>query len=274
MSTLAENIRKAALNKSYENQPQGTNTQDLQTQLGVGATGKAQAAGQNLKQSNIAEQIGMIDARAAQEQLEQEGLDAASQIAAKEAAQEVKTKQVDAANRVKEMEQRSLLADKLDAMISEIQFSETQLEDRYDAMQLEQVAASLRLSDDKYLHELNQIAARNRIMDMASMKSEAIRLAIGEQTSQLYNDLKDKYDLNELKRADKWKEAKMNLNHALQLAEAAIADQTKAMQISAVKDIGGGVVTAYMTDKKAKNGGEDEPPGFFSGIASGFLGGK
>lgn len=248
MSTLADNIRKAALNKTYENQPQGTNTQDLQTQLGVGATGKGQNAGQNLKQSNIAEQIGMVDARAAQEQVEQQGLDAASDIAAKEAAQAVRTKQVEAANRTKEMEQKSLMADRLDDILSSIKYSEAQLEDRYDAMQLEQAAATLRLSEKKYISDLKDIAARNNIRDMASMKAEAIRLAIGQKTSLLYQDLSNQYELNELRRADTWKEAKMNLDHALKVAEATIADQTKAMQISAVKDLGQAAWTTYQSE--------------------------
>jgi hypothetical protein len=37
--------------------------------MAVGATGKAQEAGQNLKQSNIAEQMGMVNARGAQEEV-------------------------------------------------------------------------------------------------------------------------------------------------------------------------------------------------------------
>lgn len=238
MSKLADNIRKAAMEKKTADLPTGTATQDAQAQMAITATGKAQSAGQNLKQSNIQEQMGMLEAREAQTSVQQQGLEQASQVAAQEAEQEMKVKQVESANRVKQIQFETEQTDMMDKMLSNMQYEEAQLEDRKDALQLEQVGASLRMNDQKYRHELEMVGARNRIDNEASIAKEAERLVIGNQTQALYDDLSNSYVLNELERADTWQTAKMNLNDALKIAKAKISDQTKAMQTSALRDIG------------------------------------
>ena len=245
MSKLADNIRQAALEKSPENLPTGTNTEDLQTQLAVGATGKAQAAGQNLKQSNIAEQIGMVNARVAQTEVVEQGMEAAQEMANKEAAAEVQAQQVAASNRTKEIEQQAFRQDQMDQIMSQIRFSEKDLEAREDRFQLEQVAANLRLGDEKYRHDLNMIASTNRIDNGARIREEATRLAMGEASARLYQDLANQYQLGEISREESYKKDVMSAEHAFKVAEAALEDYTTASMISLAKDVAVTGVSAY-----------------------------
>lgn len=260
--SLADNIRRAAQEKSTENMPQGGQTAALQTQLAAGATGKAQEAGQNLKQSNIAEQMGMVNARGMQEDVQQEGMEQASKVAAKEATQEVEAKRIAAANRTKEMEHQAVMADQNDQLLATMKASEAKLEDREDAFELEQVASRLRLQDKKYVHEVQMIGKRNRIDSGRRIALEAERLAIGTQTQQLYTNLENKYQLAEMKREDIWKDTVMGLDDAFKIAESKLEDERTAMTISTVRDLAvtGAEVYSHESElaKKADKAHTDE----------------
>jgi len=253
MGSLAENVRKAALDKNNANQPTGTNTADLQTQAATGATGKGQAAGQNLKQSNIAEQIGMVEARGAQQDVAVAGLDKASAVAAKEAEQEVAQKEVQASNRVKEMQMEAEQADEMDSIISGMKYADAELEDREDALQLEQLGQSLRLSDEKYRHDVEQIGTRNRLDRSEEIAHEAARIEIGENTKRLYDQIEHSNKIKAEDRAEREETLMMGLEDAYKIAEAKIQDEVSAAKISFVKDAAVTGVSAYAASGPSQN---------------------
>lgn len=245
MGSLAENVRKAALEKNDANQPKGESTADLQTQIAVGATGKGQSAGQNLKQSNIAEQIGMVEARGVQQDVANAGLQAASQVAAKEAEQEVEIKEVAAANRTKEMQFQADQADQMDALLSEMEYADEQLDDRKDAATLELIAANLRLSDEKYRHDIEMVGTRNRLDRSAEIAHEAARIEIGDNTQRLYDEIENNDRMRAEDRADREKDLMMSLEDAYKVTEAKIQDDLSAAKFNTAKDLGvAGVSTA------------------------------
>jgi hypothetical protein len=251
--SIAENVRKAALEKSAENLPKGTNTADLQTQAATGATGKGQSTGQSLKQSNIAEQMGMAEARGAQQDVAVKGLEAAQQVATKEAEVEVQQKEIDASNRNQEMQHDMEQADKMDQVMSDIEYSDAKMEDRKDSLVLEKVAAQLRLSDEKYRHEIEQTGTRNRIDSSAEIAKEAARLEIGSATSLLYDKI-DHANKNAAEdREDREKGIMMSLNDAFKITEAKIQDEVSAAKISFVKDAADTGVSAYAASGPSQN---------------------
>jgi hypothetical protein len=245
MSNIADNIRKAAMNQSAENMPTGTSTADLQTQLATGATGKGQDAAQANKQSNIAEQIGMVEARAAQQQTKQAGLDVASQVAAKEAAADTQQKEIETANRIKENDRKFQESDARDRILSQIEYSETKLADRKDAHVLESIASDLRLADDKYVHELKMTGARNRLHNSREIALEAARLEIGENTSRIYADIEAKAKLYARKRGVREAELRLDLKDAFKIANAKIDDDVLASKISFGRDMISAGVSTY-----------------------------
>ena len=229
--SLSDNIRKAASDKSTENAPKGDATAELQKQMSVSATGKAVAAGQTQKQSNIAEQLGMISARNAQDTVQQQGHEQAQKIAQSEAEQQTKEKEVQNANQIKEIEFKAAQLDRFDAMMAEVEYSNAALEDREDALHLEMMGQALRLSDEKYRHEITQIGERDRIDVGANMKREINRLEIGEKTALLYKSINDEDRLKKRKRKDREEEIIMGLNDALKVAEAKLEDQVSAAKM-------------------------------------------
>jgi len=235
--SIADNVRKASLNKTAENLPKGDNTKQLQEQLATGATGKGQAAGQNLKQSNIAEQIGMVNARGAQQDVAVQGLEAANQVAAKETNIQVQEKQVQAANRTQEMQHEARQADQMDSILSEIKYSETQLEDREDAAELEHVGRSLRLKDEKYRHTISQIGEKNRINETKRIAVEAKRLSMGNRTAELHSKLLDAGVLGDKKRASSERTQMDAINDALAIGEAAYEDDMNATRAGAITSV-------------------------------------
>ena len=236
MSNLAENVRKAALKKNNENQPTGTQTSDLQIQLATGATGKGQSREQSLKQSNIAEQIGMVQAREAQQAVAVAGIDAAAQIATKEAEAEVKQKEVAASNRVQEMQFQAEQADQMDQILSQMQFSDSELEDREDAFSLEQMAANLRLSDERYRHDLEMVGPRNRLDKSAEIAREAARIEIGDNTARLYDEIENQHRMSAEDRAQREEDLIISLDDAFNIVGSKIQDDLNASKISFVKD--------------------------------------
>jgi len=237
MTTLADNIRQASLNQASKTVGPQSSSQSLQTQLATGATGKGQRTGQNLKQSNVAEEINLVKARAAQQEVVQQGLDQASEIAYQEAERELEKKQFESANRIKEEQIKLEKSDAIDSMISEIQFSESELELREDNAKVEQAAREVRLSNQKYRHDLEMAGNHNRLHEKVRLDKELKRLVIGESTANLYAKIALKMDLDEKQLAAAWEEKTMDLDMAMNVAVAKIERETQRQAFEAGKDV-------------------------------------
>jgi len=245
MGNLADNVRKAALQKSSENLPQGDNTAKLQTALATGATGKGQDTGQGLRQSNVAEQLGLVKAREQQQAVVVSGLDAASEIAHKEAQRELDNNKVESANRIQEENIEAEKADKVDELLSTIQFEDTKLEHRRDVAAIEKAARDLRLQSQEYRHDLEMAGQYSRLHDRKERTLEVNRLVLGERTSLFTKELEHKGVLAENKRDRQWDASTMGLDDAINLAISTIEDQSNAQIVGGVRDVAISGAAAY-----------------------------
>jgi len=237
MGTLADNIRQASLKQVQEKVGPQASSADLQTQLAVGATGKGQSTGQNLKQSNVAEQINLVKARAAEQQVVQQGMDQAAEVANQEAKQELEVKQLESANRLKE-EQISLeKSEAVSSMLAEIKYSDTQLEMRQDQADVENAARAVRLSNRKYRHQLDMAGKQGRLAEKVRLDKELKRLVIGERTANLYKDIENRMGLRETELAAAWQDKRMSLDMAMDIAVANIEDETQKQAFAAGRDV-------------------------------------
>ncbi len=122
---------------------------------------------------------------------------------------------------------------------------------RRDAAQLEQLSQTLALRDRAYLDEINAIGEERNLRDNISFAQESNRLLMGENTTDVLQQLGWKEsDLTDQLAFEK-KIAQMSIDEAIKIANAQIAQDNQTAMISGVVNLGGIGVGKYMENQAA-----------------------
>ena len=233
---IADKIAEAAKAKAAPTTAAGGQTAGILKQLSSQATGKA-VAPTATGQSSVLESVAGVQAAEQQAAVQEQVQDAATQAAIQEQEMAVQEEAREAQARLAEEQIDNKRAEFIDNTLRNIKASDKELEDREDQHELEMAALAMQLNDKQYVHEINQIGAKNRLDNMAAIKKEAQRIALGNATEELYKQIE--FAKTEGKKSREFKEANMieSLDDAHELVEAKIKDAQQAAMISGIAEI-------------------------------------
>lgn len=239
--SIADNVRKAALNKATENAPQGNQTAAAATQIATSATGKGQSAAEGQALSNVGERLAMGQAQAQQNALTQQQLNQAAEISNQETAATAEQQAAEQNLAHQEYQMDLQRADELDGLLSTIKQSEMRLEDRADAIQVENAAQKMRLSNKEYMHNLDIAAKRENLNNAAAFKKKAMEINMSNGLKNVSQQLKSREDLASMDIQSKLKAALSNIANATKILEddyrGASGSQNFAMGIELAKNV-------------------------------------
>ncbi len=215
-----------------------------------------QAAEGQAQQAQTAANVEAANTRMQEQGLATQRQAATSQTTATEqggvqAAQLGETMKVTALNAAADQELRKLAADKqlnVDNIWRDFKTSEQELQYRKDAAQLEQTGFVLAMRDKAYVDELNRIGTERDLTDKMNYKDEMERVVLGDEMDKLMSDMDFKRSFNANQREWDTKLAGMSYDAALQIAQAAIAQDSKNQMFS-----GAGEAAKAGIDYKLKN---------------------
>jgi hypothetical protein len=241
-ATLAAKSGKAAAGTAV---PAASNVQEAAAiDQGKAQLAQQQVAGQQLL-ADVGQQEGALaaqgqafqatqaaDARAAADRLATQNTAARDTLSAKadtaamqtQATEGIKVAQINqnAANKLKELATER--GTTVDDIFSEFDNSNKELEFRKDAASLEQAGFLLALRDKSYVAEIQRIGQERGLQDELAFREEAQRVVWGNQLSDLVDKLKYQTGFNAQARKNEMNYADIDIDWALQFANAAIRD--------------------------------------------------
>lgn len=155
-------------------------------------------------------------------------------------------------NKLKELaSDRGVIADEIWASF---EASNKTLASRRDIAEIEQAGHLLRIKDQAYMDELDRIGRERNLLDEVAWREETTRIGLGRDMSNVLKDLDFQMNYNSTDRINKRELAKIDINAAIRLSEAAIADGNRR----AIAE-GGISVVKTGADAWAKSEKEDKP---------------
>ena len=242
-----------------------TANQQAQSQLQQGAT-KGAMVGQQLKaqesQIQAKQKLGK-DQLAQQKELSRSGMQAESAMAAEQrAAREEQARNERSANENLKLDGMQAHATQklrdittkrgvaLDDIFAEFDRSNKELEFRKDQAELEQLGFDLALSDRALLDEYNRIGRERQLSNDLNFQEESANLALGENLSMLKDELSFMKSFNSDRRTWETELAQMDLEAAMNIANASIKDANTTAMITG---LGKSVSTGFDQYQKNKN---------------------
>lgn len=243
----------------------GAGGQALREQTFAERLGGAQARG---KETALAEQQALQQRALSQQgQLAQEGLAAAAattreDIRAREEAartriRSAEERQIRQTNVLAEQRLRDLASQRnisLDDIFAQSEFDTADLEDRRDAAQLEQQAFLLAMQDNKYLKELENIGQERQLGNDIEFDREVQRTVMGENLDGLLKDLNFKTGRNVKQREFQEQLGQINIDMAINIAQATIRDQAERTKWEAAGKVTGAVIQHALSDDGGTSG--------------------
>jgi hypothetical protein len=156
----------------------------------------------------------------------------------------------DAINSAASQKLKQMATDKrisVDDIFAEFKASNKELEFRKDAAELEQVGFLLAMQDKAYVDTLEMIGKEQNLRDELSFREEMYRVTFGNELNDLTDKLNFQTKYNADQRAFEMELAKIDINAALQLANAAIRDANNQAIAQGAIDTAKAGADAYMT---------------------------
>lgn len=245
MATPLQNLQSMAAGGGLAPMPAPTQTQQVQQLLTTKATGRATGPGAAPKATNIQEQVALSQARLQQQELQQAGKEAATQLGMQEqeATQQYEQSVADLDEKrisIQEQYQRQV-----EAVFRDLSRGTRELDFQKDAARAEQLGFQLRLSNDKYVNDLKREGARSRLTSEIAFK-EALTLSIFAEEEKLYrSSLAFKSMIDAEDRSFNEKLAQMDMDLAQELAAAETDAMQTAAMYSGVAEMAKGGIQAY-----------------------------
>jgi len=238
MGLLADNIRKKSAERIAT--PTGGETAGIM-QLMAGKSGKA-PTGRATGQSSTQEDIANAQAQTQQQAVKQMEYTSANKVALAEQKQEMDNSAKDSEREINKEKFNSQLNMKFDDISRKVKYSNEDLADRKDAMDLEHMGFILAMQDKEYQSILEDMGKRNRLDDSAAHKENLARITIGGNMSNLLDAMDFARDEGALEREFKVNNLIEDIDSAIKITEAALADAQQAAYVSGTV----GVVSAAL----------------------------
>ena len=208
------------------------------------------------EQAQLQQQALQQKGQLAQEQMTAQAIATREKLQADQEAARIKRqsgeeRSVKQLNHAAEQKLRDLASQRnitLDNIFSQYEFDTAELEDRKDAAELEQNAFLLSMHDRKYMEEISEIGKMRQFDNDVEADKETQRIVFGESLHNLLDTIKFKTERNVDRREYAKQIAHINIEQAIQIAQAAIKDENTRQQWESV----GNMTTSAVTyaDKK------------------------
>ena len=230
--SIADNVRKAALNKADQGMPQGDQTAAAASQIATSATGKGQSAAEGQALSNVGERLAMGQANAQQQALTEQQLNQAAEVSNQETAATAEQQAVEQNQKHQEFQNDLQEADVLDGLLSTIKQSEMRLEDRADAVQVENAAQKMRLANKDYTQKLDMAFKREQLNNKAAFRKKAAEINMSNGLKNVAQQIKNREDLNSMQIQEALKQQLENIESATQILESDYRDSSGAQNLA------------------------------------------
>lgn len=234
MASILENVKKGLTAAAQT--PQLGAQQQAQT-LARAVTGKAVAAGATPQLSEQLQAQAQAETMQAQRQLVQQGQQVAAQLGAAEQKIEVAARRERRKLDARDLALRENAAQKVDEILTKNMRGQAELQFKRDEAQVEQMGFLMRLNSEKYIQKLEIEGRKARLDNEISFRESVQRTIFDEELKLLDESLRFKSLIRATERDFREKTAEVDINFALQIAEAEAAGNNTAMRYQAISGI-------------------------------------
>ena len=245
MATLLDIVNKRQSSLSPVTQPLGPSQTSQLQQLSQATSGRAPTQSTGPRMSNVGEQLANQQTQLQLQQVAQAEQQGQQQVQ-QQAEQVVKEEQLVQRDMTEQsarfMDQ--LMNDQL-GVLQQFSKGEKQLNLKKDKARLEQIGFTLRLNNDKYINKLQEEGFRARLDNEAVFEEELARSIFAEELDLFRDNLDFRAMMGASDRDFQEQVASMDLNSAIELANASAQSAASQQMWSGIGTMVSGGVGAY-----------------------------
>lgn len=225
--------------------------QQVQALTGVAQTGKVQAPGPSSKMSALQERVAALQGQMGLNQVAQQSTEAQQELAGNAELAEKASRIQDEALEEKRQQTRTQFNQNIQAVLNSYSQQGRQLNLAKDKSRMEQLGFNLRLGNDKYVHDLQMRGSRERLQTHAGMNENIARTVFADEQEMLSDSLEFREMMGQKQRDLTESLANMDLEQALQMANAGIQGANQRLLWTGVGNMAAEGVDLYYKE----NGG-------------------